>query len=175
MAQLPRQNWSRSLKPIYLKLRYLTAIGMAILSFAVVSGVLAHADLKSAKPAPGETLAISPAEIELIFSEAMQAGMISLYDQEGNLYPTQIIIAEQVESINAEVTQTLPDGEYSVVWTATSEDGHVISGSYNFAVQAKADSDEPSPLANWPLIALILVGFMVGWWGIRRYVIKSTT
>jgi hypothetical protein len=70
-----------------------------------------------------------------------------------------------------------PSGRYTVNYRVTSDDGHVVSGSWSFTVRA-AGSGAPGPAAAasnpgriplWPFIVgtTILIGGAVAW-GLRR-------
>jgi methionine-rich copper-binding protein CopC len=115
--------------------------------FATSTLVSAHADLKSARPAPGEVVTNAPSEIELTFTEAMQDGNISLYSESNQQIATSLQTSPEEATIITSIESTLPEGEYNVIWQATSLDGHTLSGSYNFAYQQKtSDSDTDNSL-----------------------------
>ena len=120
----------------------------------VVGGVQAHAQLLRASPAPGEQLLDSPAEIRLAFNEPLLAGSrITVYGR--NFTPT---IQLDPEIVGAEMFAAVPllnPGEYTVQWTAVSQDGHPISGSYAFTLLPANGSWAVSPL--WLLALLILL------------------
>ncbi len=118
-----------------------TALLLALLAVVLLGGrALAHSELVAAEPAPGAQLAESPAEIRLTFSEPVAAS-------------SQIVVMgenfQQVEGLvpqfNPEQPQVvytplppLAEGVYTVQWTAASDDGHEISGSYSFSVTSAA-------------------------------------
>lgn len=110
--------------------------------FSLSTIVLAHADLKSARPAPGQAVTESPAEIELIFTEAMQSGNISLYSDANQQIATSLQPSQEEATLTTAIETDLTEGEYRVIWQATSLDGHMISGSYNFAYQQETTASE---------------------------------
>ena len=106
---------------------------------------LAHARLVQEEPADGATLAESPDRVELRFSEPVDAEFspLEVHDSEG----------ERVDEDNARIDpadarilivdlEELSEGSYTVEWRATSIDGHVVEGSYGFAV-TNAGEDRP--------------------------------
>lgn len=109
--------------------------------------VLAHAELVSATPGPGDTVAGSPAELVANFNQ--------------NLDPSRTSI-EVCDASGAPVTRggelgdgprvfrlALPDlapGTYEVRWTSFSaEDGELGRGTYTFTVVPASPSPEPTP------------------------------
>lgn len=97
---------------------------------------LAHDELVSSTPADGTVLAEAPAELELVFSsELMDIGnKVIVADAAG----TNLVESEPV--LNREtLVQALPalgNGVYQVNWRAVSSDGHPITGTFSFTVDA---------------------------------------
>ena len=139
------------------------------LFFLVPPIVLAHAELKAAKPEPGETVESAPHSIDLTFTEAMQSGQIMLYSADNELIATSLQNEDTSETIIANIDQVLTEGEYTVFWQATSDDGHMINGSYNFAYQAPRTVsilDRPIFTAMSMLVFFLILG--TGSWVIYR-------
>ncbi|HEX2054795.1 MAG TPA: copper resistance protein CopC [Actinomycetota bacterium] len=107
--------------------------------------VMAHATLIETYPANGNTLAESPEQVQLRFDEPVEAEFdpIEVYDRQGNrvdrgnarVYPddARVVVVDLEE---------LPEGSYTVDWRVTSADGHPVSGTYGFAVDASAAGTE---------------------------------
>ncbi len=106
---------------------------------------LAHARLVQEEPADGATLANSPDRVELTFSEPVDAAFSPLEVRDSD--------ANRVDKDNAHVDpddarvlvvdlKELTEGSYTVEWRVTSIDGHVVEGSYGFAV-TDARGDQP--------------------------------
>jgi methionine-rich copper-binding protein CopC len=94
--------------------------------------------LVAAEPAAGATLSASPPEIRLTFNEPVTAdSQIIIYGEGFQPLPG---LTAQLEPTNpAEVYAAVPElapGDYTVQWAAVSADGHEISGSYSFSVDA---------------------------------------
>jgi methionine-rich copper-binding protein CopC len=135
--------------------------------FAVIGPALAHSELTDSHPAPGAQLAESPAEIQLTFSEPVTAGSRIVVLAEG--FQSVGGVEAQVDTLNPAVIRApLPDlepGAYTVQWTASSADGHEISGSYTFSV-GEAAGDASQGEADTPSTAegLSTPGSNTLWW-----------
>lgn len=147
---------------------------LAIISLLwAVGGAAAHAELRSAVPAPGENLTKQPKEIRLTFSEAVGEGStIKLFGQgfreiEG--------VEARVETDRPEVlvaaVPNLEPGTYSVDWMVISADGHPASGSYTFDLLPEPDNAYTIGVLLGTIAAVILM--WVGAWAIRRMILKK--
>ena len=107
-------------------------------------------------------LAQSPPQVELLFSEALEAKLSNI-----KVYNTSGVVVDAgdlgVDSSNTERMTVslppLPDGVYSVAWQVVSQtDGHQTAGSFPFAV-GKVDAStlptEQTSNTNLPISALI--------------------
>lgn len=121
--------------------------GLALIflwAFALPGLVFAHAELVAARPEPGAQLADAPAEVRLTFSEPIAAQSSIVVLGEG-FEPVPGLVPQLDANQPAEVYTPLPPlepGSYTVQWSAVSQDGHEISGSYAFTV-GEADSVVP--------------------------------
>ncbi len=121
----------------------------------------AHAELVSAYPPPGATLASTPPEIRLTFSERIGAGSgIQLY---GPLFRAVSGVPSGVdpaapEQLRAFPPELAPD-TYTVEWRAISADGHEVTGSYAFAITEPA---RPKLPPVWMLLAASAALLAVG-------------
>lgn len=106
------------------------------LCLVAAGSAAAHAELVSASPAPGAQLAGSPAEIRLTFSEPV-ASSSSIVLLTADFQPVEGLVgqfaADRPQEIYAPLSELAP-GVYTVQWTAASDDGHEISGTYSFSV-----------------------------------------
>lgn len=144
------------------------ATGAVLLSLMFTGLALSHGNLQSAKPGPGETVSRSPLTIELTFNEPIQSGSVNVVQAGGTAIPLTLLEITSPDMLVAHVDRTLEDGEYSVLWMVTSEDGHVINGSYSFAVKTQ-DDDFPYTIA-----IIGLIGLLVGGWIFLRSRAGST-
>jgi len=120
---------------------------MAVWLLLSCSPALAHARLVQEKPADGATMAEPPDRVELTFSEPVDAEFspLEVHNSEG----------ERVDEDNAHIDpadarvlivdlEELSEGSYTVEWRVTSIDGHVVEGSYGFAVTDAGEDRPPS-------------------------------
>jgi methionine-rich copper-binding protein CopC len=120
----------------------------------VAGAVQAHARLLRASPAAGAELSAAPAEIRLFFNEPLRAGNeITLY---GRDFSPTIALAAAIDPADSRQlfapAPPLAPGDYTVQWTAVSQDGHPITGSYTFTL-LPPDAGRPSPVV-WLILAL---------------------
>ncbi len=97
---------------------------------------LAHAELVSSNPAPGQVLTEFPDEVRLEFNESISLGStFTVFDREFKEIPISVEIDLNTDNImtGRQVEITEP-GVYTVQWLIISQDGHSIDGSFSFAV-----------------------------------------
>ncbi len=131
-------------------IRLVALLGLsAIWLFLLFTPALAHARLVETYPSDGEALSGSPEQVQLLFDEPIQAEFdpLKVYDQGG----------DRVDEDNARVSpnnarllvtdlEKLPEGSYTVDWRVTSVDGHPVSGTQGFAVNASAAGGVEEPI-----------------------------
>lgn len=119
----------------------------AVWLVALCAPALAHAQFVSAEPARGAELQQAPEQVRIRFSEPVEAefGPVEVRNPQG----------ERVDQDNARVDPQdarvvvedldgdLSDGTYTVEWRVTSVDGHVIDGTYRFAVASAGAETSP--------------------------------
>ncbi len=110
----------------------------AILTACLVAGLaspaLAHAFLEAAAPAAGDNLRVSPAVVDLRFSEPLEPAfsgieVASEAGQDVTGGPASVDGAEMKVAL-----KHLAPGRYRVRWHAVSVDTHRTEGLYNFLV-----------------------------------------
>jgi len=153
---------------------------IAALAFVVSSAgpAAAHASLVRSDPADSSVLDSAPDTIELTFNEPVSAdgSTVELVDVDGNVHDTEIIGHGAGDSSLVVRLGEIPDGLYSLRWTAfSSSDGHVTRGMLVWGFGADADlsqasfpsTSRPVPksevIARWVLIAglAVLLGGLV--------------
>lgn len=146
-----------------------------------VPPVQAHTVLLSSDPAAESTVNSGPQRVSATFNEELQStfAAMTVVGPDGNLWS-----AGDPEVRGAEVSigmrPTGPAGRYTVNYRVTSSDGHVVSGSWAFAVAvtgtgapgpatSSAGSRDDAPIPLWPfaLGAVVVVGG-AGVWALRR-------
>ncbi|WP_425155589.1 copper resistance CopC family protein [Candidatus Palauibacter sp.] len=114
---------------------------------AVMLGVMAvgaaaspHLALKESSPKKDETVNASPETVTLWFTQAPQmAGTsVRLLPQGGEPLELEAATAQEDDPavVVLDVSETLADGNYQVMWRAMAQDGHTIRGDFGFTVQA---------------------------------------
>jgi copper resistance protein C len=106
----------------------------APLALCLVTPAFAHAHLKMANPAEGETVA-APKQISMEFSEKLESGLsgASVTDAAGHEVNSG---PASVKDMGVTVpVPALKPGVYHVSWHAVSVDTHRTEGSYSFTVR----------------------------------------
>src|SRR5256885_2384029 len=116
--------------------------------------VLTHALLAASDPAAGATLAHSPAQVVITFTEQPDAGLSSIrvLDASGRAL-TQArpqAVTGRPSTLKVDVP-TLANGVYTVSWRTVSKvDGHLGAGSYSFGVGQAPGAAQNSTSAGSP-------------------------
>jgi copper resistance protein C len=99
---------------------------------------MAHARLTGSDPAADATLNEAPAQVRLRFNEPVEAEFspVGVYNAGGDRVDEDDarVDPDDARVVLVSLRRDLPDGPYSVEWRVTSIDGHVIEGTYEFAV-----------------------------------------
>jgi methionine-rich copper-binding protein CopC len=111
---------------------------LSLLFAALASAASAHASLQKATPAAGATVAASPTEIRLKFSEGVEPrfSTITLASEAGASQPLGKPTVDPADNstLIAAVSQALKPGIYKVTWRAVSVDTHKTQGGFTFTV-----------------------------------------
>ncbi len=125
-------------------------LAVALLLFAPQA--FAHAALVSSEPEPGETVAALPPFLRLTFTDVLGEGSeVELLDVNFGRIPLSVQLSGQ--TMLADLPQ-LDAGVYTVQYDVESEDGHGVSGSYEFALEG-----EPQGVARNPIGFLLIAAF----------------
>jgi len=113
----------------------------AILVVACVTAALAHAVMNASVPKDGETVALGLSEIQLQFSKPLRLTLIHVrrVDDQIEIPVSSELPTSFVDSAKVAV-DALQAGSYEVSWTAVSNDGHVMKGSFAFSVKETQDA-----------------------------------
>ncbi|HKP27329.1 MAG TPA: copper resistance protein CopC [Dongiaceae bacterium] len=130
----------------------------------------AHAALQSATPAAESINAAAPERIELMFNEPVQVLGLRLIDAAGQDHSPAAAPEVRDGQVLWPLPDPLPNGRYLVSWRVSSLDGHIIGGSYTFAVGADAAQLPATAVADdshWPVLVLhaisrLLLLFAIG-------------
>ncbi|RAN94083.1 copper resistance CopC family protein [Micromonospora noduli] len=131
-----------------------TAVRLGAAVLAVLVAVLipgspawAHNSLRTATPARDATVPSTPTEVTLEFMQRLDPAFttIVLTDAAKRKLPTGEPVVTGAKS-TVQVTDTLPNGTYTVAYRVVSVDGHPVQGSYPFTVADPTSS--AAPVAN---------------------------
>lgn len=121
------------------------AFGMAGVLALIPSAVFAHAELAASTPTDGSTVSGTPPIIELTFTEALTAkSSLELVGPAGSIASGSPPAPSEPTTMTID-PPTLEPGEYSVRWTAATDDGHIERGAITFTVVAPPPTPSPSP------------------------------
>jgi len=133
---------------------------LALVLFALLASpaaAFAHAALQSASPAADSVNAAAPDRIELKFNEPVQLLALRLIDAAGQDRSPATAPEVRDGQVLWRLADRLPDGRYLVSWRVSSLDGHIIGGSFTFAVGAGAARLPAVTIADqnhWPMLVL---------------------
>ena len=131
--------------------RMLAAVAVVVWAgLAQASPADAHNVLRSTSPADHATVAQLPAQVVLTFDQPA----LAVGTQISVTGPSGPVDAGPAQLVDTEVRQPLkpgPVGSYTVLWRATSADGHPVSGTFTFTTSSNSDaSTTSSPLPSTP-------------------------
>jgi methionine-rich copper-binding protein CopC len=105
----------------------------AALGLALGSTANAHAALERASPRVGSTVAVSPKEVRMWFSQALEpafSGASVVEEAESRAY----VDPNDRKELVIPIVRPLPSGRYQVKWAVVSVDGHRTEGDFRFTV-----------------------------------------
>lgn len=112
----------------------LTAFAILV---AATGGVSAHAGLDHASPAVGSTVAQSPKEVVLWFTDKLEPAFSNIVVQDEKGEPVQAGKAEVDRATRTQIRvplKALLPGTYKVMWRVLSVDTHRVEGNFTFRV-----------------------------------------
>jgi copper resistance protein C len=113
---------------------------LVLFSFLVLGGVgrlEAHAFLQHAEPGVGSTVASSPKEVKIQFTEAVEPALskIHVFAASGKEVDKGDVHVDSSDQALLKVSlPPLGPGTYRVAWRVVSVDTHVTSGTFNFQI-----------------------------------------
>lgn len=115
-------------------------VGALTIAAVLATPVLAyaHTRLKSSLPAANAHLSAVPGEIRLDFSEVPELTFttVRLVDPSGQLVPLSAAAypADSKRAVVVAIRGGMLAGEYTVLWQAASDDGHVVRDRFKFVI-----------------------------------------
>lgn len=123
----------------------------AVASFVFAAPAFAHARLVEASPADGAVSSEAPRQVQLRFSESVEAAFdpIEVRGEDGERVDLDNarLDPENPEVVAVDLEESLPAGRYEVAWRVASEDGHPIEDDYDFVVNPSSGADSPDERA----------------------------
>ena len=110
---------------------------IGILAALALHSAFAHTELSTTAPADRATLAAAPDKVELGFSEPVRLTALTIQKDGATKQSLGPLPAATTRDF-AVALPALTDGHYVVSWRALSEDTHVMTGEFMFAVGATA-------------------------------------
>lgn len=117
---------------------------MPVLRFVVSSILLlcaqfalAHTALKQATPAADAVVAVAPAKIDLVFTEAVKFVKLQIMAADHEMPSSFEPNATAQASFSFE-TPGMHPGTFTVNWSVIGADGHPVNNSYRFTVDPAA-------------------------------------
>jgi copper resistance protein C len=108
-------------------------IALTALLMCATTAAQAHAQLDHVVPAVGSTVASSPGQVTLYFTESLEPKFSG-----GEVHNGAGARVDHGASVSGKVMRlsvgSLPAGSYSVKWHALSVDTHKTEGSFSFTV-----------------------------------------
>ena len=152
---------------------------VTIIAITGAAPASAHTVLTATDPAADATLSAGPTRVSATFNEDLQTtfAAMTVVGPDGNLWSTgETDVRGPVASVG--VRPLGPSGRYTVNYRVTSDDGHVVSGSWAFTVTVPSTgvpgpsvsgTAESQRISLWPFIigaGLLAAGLSV--WMVRR-------
>jgi len=118
------------------------ALVISTIGFLCFAGqAFAHADLVMSVPPVNGTVSKSPSEIDLHFSEGVEASFssVQISGPNKNMIPTGVPALKSGDdtTLLVPILRRLTNGSYTVTWHALSIDGHKSEGRFTLTVKFK--------------------------------------
>jgi methionine-rich copper-binding protein CopC len=112
---------------------------VALTVLAAPLAAYAHAKMVASMPKDGATVAAGLLDIEMTFSHPMRLTLLRVHraDDDKDVGLQSALPKSFTEAAKVSI-DALTAGAYDVSWTAVSEDGHVMQGSFSFKVTVPA-------------------------------------
>jgi copper resistance protein C len=159
-----------------------SVVVVALLAVALVvalpgRGVFAHAELAKSEPPAGGSLATTPAQLTLTFSQALvpSQSWVAIRDALGGDTQLAVTVDPNDRKVMRATTPQLPPGNYTIRWQSLSaEDDDFAQGSYKIVVlkpdgsKPPGDSDSTGVVFAGVGVAVIVAIAAFGVWFLKR-------
>ncbi len=114
----------------------LLIVATCLASLLASTQAFAHAFLNHALPGVGTTIAASPPELQLTFTEDIVAAFsgVRVATAGGTAVPTGKAIVGPADTLHVRLARALKPGTYVVSWHVVSVDTHHTQGTYKFTI-----------------------------------------
>ena len=146
--------------------RNLIAVVFLVATVALIApatGVFAHAELKSSEPPDGGSVATTPAELTLHFSQNLVSAQswVAIRDSLGGDTQLKVSFDANDKKLMKATTPQLQPGNYTIRWQSLSaEDDDFATGSYKLIVLNPDGSKPPGNEDNTGKV-LTIVGLVI--------------
>lgn len=122
----------------------LVAAGCALISAGTAQ---AHSALVGSTPSADAVLDTAPSSVELVFNQEIQTSFanVTVSAADGTQVGAGGEPSVQGERVSLVTTGQMSSGTYTVGYRVISEDGHPITGSYSFTLNAAKNNAAPLP------------------------------
>jgi copper transport protein len=110
------------------------AVLVAAVALTLPAAAAAHAHLVSVKPAPGAVLSTGPASVTVTFDDVVRVGPGNKVERNGGGSVLAGKATTKGRSLVLPLQAHLGEGDYSVLWSVVSDDGHLEQGVLSFSV-----------------------------------------
>jgi copper transport protein len=122
---------------------------MAVAAFTT-GAAFAHTELSATVPANGAMIAEAPENVQLTFSEPVRLTALTIQKDGEEKQSLGPLPSATIEEFSVALPATAGEGHYMVSWHAMSEDTHVMTGEFMFAVGAEGTHDAHMNHENMP-------------------------
>lgn len=99
------------------------------------TGAQAHSSLTSSTPADGSTVA-APSQLHLVFSQDVKLVTVKLTTDAAEEIDVAVDRSAPAAKMFMLKVPTLAPGAYTVRWSTSAGDGHVMKGTFSFTVKS---------------------------------------
>jgi copper transport protein len=110
------------------------ALLAAAVALVLPAAAAAHAHLVGVKPAQGAVLSTGPASVTVTFDDAVRVGPGNKVERNGGGSVLAGKPTTKGKSLVLPLQAHLGEGDYSVLWSVVSDDGHLEQGVLSFSV-----------------------------------------
>jgi len=120
----------------------MTRLALAVAVFASAAVIAAHMNLDKTFPADKATVTSAPTQVQLWFSAAptLAVSNITLTGPSGKVALGKLALGKSGDtpdhSLVADITGTLTAGKHTVAWRTSGNDGHILTGSFEFTFKS---------------------------------------